>query len=377
LPDDTPSESTKQRERALELVRQFESRSFRVRESASRELLSLGSSALQALEQGSHHPEAEVRERCRELLPRVRQQDLNLRLDAFLQEPTGKSQAKVPGWDIFCQRTGDTPDTRQFYAQMLRRVPNAALLIGKDSQKLANYCSSRQSEITTERERANEDPQPRGSGRKETLSFDAIEIAFWVFVCSLEDVRVELRKEPDQLNSIYLINDIVFQRALANRNQRPLYHKVLLGWMESLKDDADSSELSSAFYFARENDLREALNFAAEYLRKHQNLTDTAAEAMTVIGKFGSLKNVEQLEKFLMKQEECSTINLRQTVYHVQYRDIALAMILRLNKVNLRQAGFEALGNNLELQFFPYYLGFVNDESRLKSFSVYADLLRK
>jgi hypothetical protein len=382
----TPPESASElsSKRAEQLVRQFENNSFRLREAAAREILKLGAAARPALEGGLKSPDAEVRDRCERLLPILLRNDLEQRLDRLVKDVEGKQQHDLPGWERFRKQMGEDADARQFYAKMLKRTSSAAWMLDSRPTKLAAILRTRQMEITNERENLENVGlnAPGIGGRANSkelesrLTFDAPELAFWIFASSDERVREALRIEPDD-GIYFLMNDNLFERALRDSKTKQVCQKIVLCWMKSLKDDpADLNDLDNGFMFARERNIRSVLDIATSWLeRKPKTATfDGLANALTTVGKFGDEKQVPLLARYLKVEEEFSSINMNRKIFHIQYRDIALAMSLHIQGLKPRAFGFEML-NNANLNFYPHYLGFETDEARKKAFSAYADWL--
>src|SRR5262245_52245679 len=80
-----PPQRTAPPAEASALVRQLGALTFPAREEAYRQLLQLGRPALPAVRAGLTDPDAEIRRRCRDLLPRIDRPDLPPRLAAFLE----------------------------------------------------------------------------------------------------------------------------------------------------------------------------------------------------------------------------------------------------------------------------------------------------
>src|SRR5258707_1131844 len=86
-------------ELAEEIIPQLGHPSFKVREKASAEIEKLGSAALEPLRKGLKHPDAEVGERCRKLLPHALDCRVQEQIEVFLAKPDGPIPADLPGID--------------------------------------------------------------------------------------------------------------------------------------------------------------------------------------------------------------------------------------------------------------------------------------
>jgi hypothetical protein len=91
----TPEELSK----AKELVQKLGNEAFVERESAERDLASMGRLARAALLEGVNlDPDPEIRARCRTLLPKATAEEMKARLDSFLADTEGKYEHDLPGW---------------------------------------------------------------------------------------------------------------------------------------------------------------------------------------------------------------------------------------------------------------------------------------
>ncbi len=106
--------------KAQELVRQLGSDEYTEREKASEQLRELGLVAKGALEKGAKDEDAEVRRRCRDLLPAVLEMDLRKRIAKFLADKEGKAAHDIPHWAAFRKVAGEGPGVRQLFTEMLQ-----------------------------------------------------------------------------------------------------------------------------------------------------------------------------------------------------------------------------------------------------------------
>src|SRR5262245_26660750 len=107
-------------ERARRLVRQLAAADFRSREQASSELVRMGPAVEPILREGLVYPDAEVRFRCRHLLPLAMTYDLERRLQVFLAGKETKELPAPAGWLRFKEVAGDDSGSRELFAAMHR-----------------------------------------------------------------------------------------------------------------------------------------------------------------------------------------------------------------------------------------------------------------
>jgi hypothetical protein len=85
--------------KARELVQKLGSEAFLERETAERDLATMGRLARLALLDGVNlDPDPEIRARCRALLPKANAEEMSARLDAFMADTEGKYEHDLPGW---------------------------------------------------------------------------------------------------------------------------------------------------------------------------------------------------------------------------------------------------------------------------------------
>src|SRR5262249_61797623 len=107
-------------DRGRRRVRQLGAAAFRAREQASNELVRMGPAVEPILREGLDYPDAEVRFRCRHLLPLAMTYDLERRLQVFLAGKETKEQPAPAGWSRFKEVAGDEAGSRELFAAMHR-----------------------------------------------------------------------------------------------------------------------------------------------------------------------------------------------------------------------------------------------------------------
>jgi hypothetical protein len=108
------------RRHAEELIARLASPSFKEREKAAADIVRLGSAALDALRKGSHHPDAEVGERCRKLLPQALDFHVREQIEIFLARPDGPIPEDLPGIRRWLAVAGSGKDARELYARLVK-----------------------------------------------------------------------------------------------------------------------------------------------------------------------------------------------------------------------------------------------------------------
>lgn len=119
--------------KARELVRRLGSESYRDREEAHAELAKMGRAAKQALtEAAATDADPEVRSRSQRLLPKSEADDLQARIDTFLEDKDSKFDHNLPGLKTFRKSLGATPKARELYVEILKSPYNLDMLAAMD-----------------------------------------------------------------------------------------------------------------------------------------------------------------------------------------------------------------------------------------------------
>jgi hypothetical protein len=132
---------------APSLVRQLGAESFAARESAFKDLLGMGRAAEAALRAGLMDPDPEVRRGCEALLPLALRSDLEIRLDAFVQDGDDKAPPALPGWARFRELAGDDFSARRLFADLCRADRPLLEALGKDPAQVAAQLADRRNRL--------------------------------------------------------------------------------------------------------------------------------------------------------------------------------------------------------------------------------------
>ena len=117
--------------------------SYTVRAEAEQRLRRLGRAAVAALEKGLKHADPEVRDRCALLLPLVRRSDLDIELDAFIQNQRDAKLPALPGWTRLKSYVSADLSARLLYAEFYRQDKALLELLEKDPAKVAAQFAGR------------------------------------------------------------------------------------------------------------------------------------------------------------------------------------------------------------------------------------------
>lgn len=335
--------------RAVQLVEQLGSDSFRDRQRAERELSAMGLPAKNALLQGLTSRDAEVKDRCRRLLVVVLEQDYQARVDAFAADTQGLVDHHLPGWERFRNLAGATPSARQLFVDMQRSesklLESAAADPDAASEMLLQRCEELQ-QFTSR--------QLDSDGR--SLSLGSIAAAFFVG----SDVRVPVN---DRIAS-FLYNfsyQPVLQTGIRGRGQGECLKRILGAWVERT---ASSNHAYQGMVLSIQYELREGLLPATAMLKQVGGPAHFVQFAIVVVGKFGGKEHLPLLEAMLENKSALVTQNVGGQQLSCEVRDVALATLVHLTKQDHKDYGFTHLQKNSQMLFNANTVGFPNAEAR-------------
>ena len=127
-----------------QLVEQLADKRFRVREAAAKALIELGVGAKPALQAGTKHADPEAADRCKQLLDHLANRAFNAALDELTRDPKSVPSKELLGAERFLAASGDTPEARELYVEVLTGQKKLFSDIAADeksaSAKFTKYC---------------------------------------------------------------------------------------------------------------------------------------------------------------------------------------------------------------------------------------------
>ncbi len=340
-----------QEEKAAALVRQLGDRSFKVREEADRQLHGMGRAAFTALQAGLAHPNAEVRQRCKQILPAIFEQEMKARLDAFLNDTDPANDHGLPGWQRFRKMVGSSQTDRELFGRMIRadvRLMDAVENRPKSfvGDRLAARCFQIQMQL-----------QSRDLSVRDSVQFS--DVAQLLFLGCHPDLTLTPA-------ATQLVNALTYQPVLRYRLQTGDHtaaaKTLLLAWIDRNADDANTGNMIANLLMT--TGMKE---FVAPALRTAANrklMAYARAQALVAVGRAGGKEHVAKIES-IMTDETCVTpFALNNLRGQTQVRDVALAMAIHVCGQKPADFGFEALKANPNFIQSYHYLGFANDEAR-------------
>jgi hypothetical protein len=341
----SPAEGQKAR-----AVRQLGDNSFEAREEASRQLFGMGLSVMGFLEEGSRDPDLEIRRRCLELLPAVREADRRARLDAFVADREGKKGHDLPGWQQYRKVAGEDAPARELFVA-IQRSEAGLFLEGVErsprtaGDQLAARC---------------QDLQQRLYGFQAGV----------VHPITVEDlaplflVACDPRVHPSPL-ATSLLSSFLYQQAprtaLTGSPSPSPFKRLVLAWMNHQTDD---NSVMQMLYLANNLNLREGLDLAVRVVRERRVKGVGLATAFTTIGKLGGKEQVGLLEPFLEDRTVIGPFALNRMRGTTEVRDVALAMLVELTGQSHKDYGYPFVDTNAGFKFYAHFLGFPTDRQR-------------
>lgn len=338
-------------DRAAELIRDLGNPSYQAREKASRELLHLGRAAYPALVTGASDRDPEVRFRCRQLLPRIFDLELQARIDAFLADPEGKKDHDLPGLDRFRKMFGLDKAARDLFVSMVRA--DARLMDAVEShpkqfaeEKLMVRCS----QIL---------PRVYGQVSRRPIAVNQADVAELLFLGIHPDVSLG-QMSIAQINQFFYRQE--FRSWLTTGDQAGLMKKLLLAWLNKNVDDMNTGYMITNLAVTLQ--MKELLEPALKIATNPKNFPHVRANVLSAVGRLGDKSLLPKLEPLINDTTPVQQFAFNRLQGWVQIGDVALAMAVHLSGQKPADYGYEAVRQNPNWINSYYYLGFENDAKR-------------
>jgi hypothetical protein len=349
------------------LVRQLGDPSFRVRESAESKLIAMGRKAKTALLANADlHPEAEVRARCRRILPVALNLDHKARLEAFLADKDGKQEHDLGGWARFRKEVGQETPARELFAEMHKVNGELMELLDRDPEAAARECDRYARTIY-----GRVFPQVFvPAGGLVIASHGGVrtppqigEVATVLFVSATAGdappAAGPFGFDPT-FNLLYQGN---FQQAVQKTDgQGPALRKLLVGYIDT-RGNAPNS-VNQALQLAINLNLKECLSYAVKVAGDKNQQSYARGTALAAVARLGTKDNLAAVSKLLEDDSQVGQVNINGMQLITQVRDVALAVTIKLSGQQPKEFGFDGLSLTGGDITSPYYAGFPNNEKR-------------
>ena len=354
--------------RARELVKQLADKKFKVRETAEKEIISLGLAALEALKEGEKHPDLHVQERCRLLQPMIRALTLQKRIDKFLANRDGPIPANLPFAANFLKLTEDTKEARKLYADVL--VINPQLLDAIDQDKIKGLTM-----FTAFCQEAQQRTQyvPGVDYRERQKSITRADVALYFLLSS------ELSQDKTGRASSYgytFMNAPVLPETLNKDDAASAaFKKLFLSWIEK---EPQPYMVQRGVQIAAEAKMKEALPLVLKLINKKDLQGYARAQTALLLTKVGSKEHIKDMEPLLDDKTIIGNFGINNKMGQVQMRDVALAVCIKLSGQKMSAYPFDVMQGSDDNLYMSYiYCAFSNDEKREAAHKQYRDWKEK
>lgn len=342
-------------QRAEQLVEDLGHSQFSRREQAADELKKLGLAARDALKSARRHPDAEIRFRSRRIFAIIQETDFLVRLEAFAKDLDGINSLSLPGWDRFQQAVGSSHDARALFVEMQRAEPELLEASEADSKRAAELFGERCRKLYSAR-------LPNGS----RVEVPSSSVAALLFVAGTNDRAISL----DSSSVLgYLCTQAAFQRSMSKQDRRELLKELMAHWFQHEQSRPTYQTLSLAMRY----EVSQGVILANRLLADEQQKPVLKQYAILTIAKLGDESQVPVLVKMLDDKSVCMTRrisrNKKQVTFTTEVRDVALAALLKIKKLDPKSHGFPNIQTNSIMVFSPSTIGFSEVEDRAAAFA--------
>ena len=363
--------------KATQLVQKLGSEEFTAREAAHRELATMGRLARPALLDGvSRNPDAEIRKRCRLLLPKATAAEMKARLDAFVADTAAKYEHDLPGWhklravvrgewEMFgwtlAARPAADKAARTLYIEMMKAPGGREMLAALDGSPtaLGRMVAGRKQDLYNMR-------FSRRGGPSRNVS--AAEVLVAIFAESQVDSSLVPRATA--LTTVLQTSGLLTQvRGTTERAQA--VQAVMTAWFDSRTDPV---ELYSALSLANGMTNNDVAGRLAGRLMISGGQGYYKGSALTTLVRLKRVDQLPAIEKAFTDMTVLTTVarfvNGKQVRQSIEVRDAALAAALLLAGQEPQDYGFAAFPKNIGANF-SYIWAKIDDEKRAAAFVKY------
>ena len=335
-----------------QLVRQLGSVKFAERERASRELTALGIVAKDALTAAIDDPDAELRNRARDVLAIVTDADFAARLNAFEADYDGRRGLTLPGWEMFAERFGGHPPNRRLFAEMARHEPHLLEAYAERPETVADVLDARCADLLEQ--------YVQVAGLKP--EFPVGTIATLLLIGSDDGVTVD-EQFASQLFT-WMIYQSSFKEPARSGPWSASMKKLLGNWVA--RDVSPSVTMQNLILAASYELHPQGLALAKKVLDSEPATPRLHEFALMAIGRFGDRQELPLVEKFLDDATVCGAVHLRKPPRQIelQLRDVALAVAVHLTSQDAESYGSADVQSSPQTFFQIPTLAFTTESKR-------------
>ncbi|QDU30456.1 hypothetical protein ETAA8_55960 [Anatilimnocola aggregata] len=350
-----------------QLIDELGADEFSAREAATEQLARIGLPAYKAVEDAVQHPDREVRYRAERILGRIRQLDLQRRLDSFLRGSEESDDYTLPGWARFKKVYGDDTHSRAVFVDLTKADAELLQAIENSPKAAADVAATR---VTQYQQLA----QMQQFGGNAGLQLNFGQIATLLFVAGEEDVTLNQQSSQAVFN---FCNQQGMADAISNGSRREIPRQMLVRVIVRSEDWAAYQAMSLARRFS----MKEGL-IPAEKILKGNRQPHMAYYALATIAAMGNDSHIPLVEKLLTDQNVVTQMHEKdKVIYKIEVRDAALATALFLTKQDLKSyfpvREGQTVGDPQQVLTNPRIIGFAEEAKRAETFKKWAEYRAK
>ncbi|WP_425615151.1 hypothetical protein NA78x_005048 [Anatilimnocola sp. NA78] len=341
---------------------------FTAREAATEQLALIGLPAYKAVEDAVQHPDREIRYRAERILGRIRQLDLQRRLDAFLRGAEATDDYALPAWGRFKKVYGDDANARAVFVDLTKADAELLQAIENNPKSAADVAASR----VTQYQQLSQLQQLGGVNTGLQLNFG--QVAALVFAAGEEDITLN----QQTMQAVFsFCNQPSLADAIGNGTRHEIPRKMVVRVIVRSEDWAAYQAMSLAKRFG----MKEGL-IPAEKILKGNRQPHMAYYALATVASMGDDSHMPLVEKLLTDKNVVTQMHEKdKVIYKIEVRDAALAAAIFLTKQDLK-AYFpvregQTVGDPQQVLTNPRIIGFAEEAKRAETFKKWAEYREK
>jgi len=348
------------------LVEELGADEFAARESATEQLTRIGLPAYKAVEDAVQHPDREIRYRAERILGRIRQSDLQRRLDAFVRGVEADDDYQLPGWTRFKKAFGDDSHSRAVFVDLTKADAELMQALETNPKGVG--------EVVTQRVTQYQQMMQQFGGISSLQQLSYGQIAAMVFIAGEEEFTLN----PTQAGAIFnFCNQQAMADAITSGNRREIPRQMLARVIVRSEDWAAYNAMTLAKRF----NMKEGL-IPAEKILKGNRQPHMAMYALATVATMGNETHLPMVEKLLTDTNVIMQMQEKDKVsYKVEVRDAALAASIFLSKQDLKDyftpREGQTIGEPQMVLSNPRIIGFAEEAKRAEVFKKWSDYRAK
>ena len=336
------------------LIQRLGDSSYQTRESTHERLVKIGMSARRELAAALRHPDLEIRSRVRRIYVDLMYEDFEQKLERFINDVEGRLEHDLPGWDVYQEKIGGSPEERKFFASMARA--ESKVLRAIDTKKgLGEILQERVKQL-----------QPYGNYTPTGPTVPQVHSIATVMLgaSELTDAQRESLISP-----VYnLLNYSQIKSQIIDKPDHDVSKRLTREWAELASTSRNRTlGLMLILNYGFEET---GLKVARKMLGTTESFSTSEQYAAICAARFGGAEEVELLLPLLEQKtlvHSWSTPQAGGKLIKTQLRDTALIMLLHLTKQDPADYGYRFSRPSPIYVYEVYSCGFTEDENRDKA----------